>query len=399
MRLLHTSDLHLGALWRVKSRRDDQERVLDEVLGLCNVHNVETLLVTGDVFSDRVNGDRQAQVARRFLEQLRPHLDQGRAVVLLRGNHDPFDLFGLMRVFVDEMSKTTSWPLIVADLPDVYPVPGHNVQIVALPYITPAMLRDERSDVGLSPDQQLPGLAGLLAARVQRLYQRAAQGMPSIFAGHVLISGAQLTEDISSEAGYNSELWLDPSLLPQFTSYNALGHIHLAQQINGAGKPTWYAGSPDRMDLGERAYTPQVLLVDTPAIAGGVATVQPIPLTVCTPFIHETVRGMEEVGRFCEVQSIHEGPDPLGQLIISDVPAASRAPVEARVRHVAPRLDVRWEIEGIARAEVVDEDDLHDIPTVVASYIGRAYANREDRGRRLMDAFNRLWETTSEMPQ
>ncbi len=58
MRLLHTSDLHIGASWRGMSRRDDQRRVLGEILGLCDAHAVDALLVTGDVFSDRVEGGK-----------------------------------------------------------------------------------------------------------------------------------------------------------------------------------------------------------------------------------------------------------------------------------------------------------------------------------------------------
>jgi DNA repair exonuclease SbcCD nuclease subunit len=197
------------------------------------------------------------------------------------------------------------------------------------------------------------------------------------------------------EAGYNSELWLEPALLPQFTSYNALGHIHLSQQVKGAGKPTWYAGAPDRMNLGERSYTPQVLLVETPDTAGGAASVRPIPLTTCTPFVQETLRGMDEVGRLCDALTRAVGPDPLGQVTISDVDVASRAAVEARIRLLAPRLEVRWPLDGAVQIESVDEQDPHDVRATVAGYLERTYANREDQRRRLMDAFSKLWNDTS----
>src|SRR3712207_895631 len=97
MKLLHTSDLHLGAQWRSVSRADDQTRVLDEVLTLCDQHEVDALLVTGDVFSDRPY-EPPARIARRLLERLSDQLRRGRAIVLLRGNHDPLDLFQLMRI-------------------------------------------------------------------------------------------------------------------------------------------------------------------------------------------------------------------------------------------------------------------------------------------------------------
>ncbi len=397
MRLIHASDLHLGASWYGVPRRTDQERVLEEILDLCDKYVVDGLIVTGDVFSDRVEGGRHPQIARRLLEQLRGHLNHGRAVFLLRGNHDPLDLFGLMRLLVTELAGHEHWPLIVADLPGIYHIPGHELQIIALPYITPGMLRDDTALLDLSPEQQLPGLAGLLSLRVQHLYRQASSTLPAIFAGHVMVGGAHLSEEREFEAGYNDELWLESGSLPQFTSYNALGHIHLSQEIMGTGKPTWYAGSPDRMDLGEREYHPQVLLVDTPNTPGGTATVQPIPLTTCTPFIEEELHGMEDVDRLCISLEAAGSPDPLGRATIADVPVQSRGPVEGRIRLLAPRLQVRWALEEQALVTPIEWDDPHDLPTMMSSYLERAYAGREDRRIRLMTAFQSLWGQSDEV--
>jgi exonuclease SbcD len=53
MRLLHTSDLHYGMTWRGTSRRADQNRVLAEIVSICEAEHVDALVVAGDVFSDR----------------------------------------------------------------------------------------------------------------------------------------------------------------------------------------------------------------------------------------------------------------------------------------------------------------------------------------------------------
>jgi exonuclease SbcD len=87
MRLLHTSDLHYGMTWRGISRRADQHRVLAEIVSICEAKRVDALVVTGDVFSDRPEG-HPADVIRLLLQQLRPQLERGCPVVLLRGNHD-----------------------------------------------------------------------------------------------------------------------------------------------------------------------------------------------------------------------------------------------------------------------------------------------------------------------
>ncbi|TAK28734.1 MAG: exonuclease subunit SbcD [Chloroflexota bacterium] len=396
MKLMHTSDLHLGSVWRGKSRQKDEQRVLAEVLSLCDQHNVDILLVAGDVFADRVEGNH-AQVARRFLEQLRTHLQRGRVVFLLRGNHDPLDLFQLMRLLVSEMAGGSQWPLMVADLPGIYRVFDQRLQIVALPYIGPRWLREQPREVEAEPEEQMAGLSGLLAYYVEQLYRKATPGIPSVFTGHMLLTGAQLRPDLAFETGYDRELWLQPSRLPQFTSYNAMGHLHLTQEIAGAGKPTWYSGAPDRWDLGERDYTPQVLLVEVPTSPGGVATVEPLALSTCTPFVRQTLDGVDAVDNFCSTVT---AIDPLGELEIAGVPVASRGAVEAQIRRSAPRLLIRWAFDAEPLAPQYEAWlDPGDVPGTVTRYLQSAYSEQPAKLTRLASAFETLWSETSEARQ
>jgi exonuclease SbcD len=396
MRLLHTSDLHLGAQWRGQSRQADQARVLDEIVDLCQVHDVDALLVTGDVFGDRVEGTL-AQVMRQLLERLRPILQEGRAVFILRGNHDQLQLFGLLRYVLGELPGSERWPLVVADLPGVYRLAGRgqDLQVVALPYVRPMWLQTQPLDPEHTPEERIAGLAGLLALQVGKLAKQVSSGAPAIFAAHILVSGAQLSEGYEFESGYDRELWLAPAVLPQYTSYNALGHVHLSQEVRGAGKPTWYAGAPERLDLGEREYRPQVLLVTLPASPGGAAAVEPIPLARCTPFVRRALRGAGEVEAFCaEMAELTAGgrPDPLGEVTIADVPAVARAAVEAQVRAAAPRLRVRWALEEAApQAPEGDWFDPHDVPAVVGRFLAARYPHEPARRVRLETALRELW--------
>src|SRR5690349_12783105 len=103
MKMLHTSDLHYGHVWRGAPRLEDQNRVLDEILALCEARNVELLLIAGDVFSNRLDHTSPASIARRLLERLAPHLKRGMGVFLLYGNHDNLPLFQLMGALTAEM--------------------------------------------------------------------------------------------------------------------------------------------------------------------------------------------------------------------------------------------------------------------------------------------------------
>ncbi len=394
MKLLHTSDLHLGAQWRTVPRTADQARVLDEVIGLCDQQEVDVLLVTGDVFSDRPK-EPPARLARRLLERLSGQLRRGRAVVLLRGNHDPLDLFQLMRVFVREMAGADRWPLVVADMPDVYLVPNHDLQVVALPYLSPSWLQQQAFEADVSPEEQMAGLSGYLARCLDLLRPKVRPGVPSIFAAHVMVRGAHVNPDIEFEPGYHQKLWLEQANLPQYTSYNALGHIHLGQQLASAAKPTWYAGAPDRLDLGERHHSPQVLLVTLPDGPGGVARVKPIALTSCTPFVDEQLSGAAAVEAFC---AAHDGADPLGQVLITDVPASKQPAALARVRQALPRVDVRWPSAQIDLPPPAEELDPYDLRGTVQRYLREQYAGPAERQDRLIAALDELLSEPTEVP-
>jgi exonuclease SbcD len=393
MKILHTSDLHLGDIWRGQQRWGDQMRVLDELLRLCDEHDVDMLLVAGDVFSDRVHA-RHETVAREFLERLRPHLQRGRAVFLLRGNHDPYALFQLMGLLVQEMAGGDRWPLVIASVPSIYTVPGHDLQVIALPYVWPGWLRSEAFDAEQDPEERVAGLAGLLGQRLDRLCRQADPDVPAIFTAHFTVRGTELAPNIQAESGYHREMLLDPARLPQNTSYNALGHIHLAQPIAGAGKPTWYSGAPDRVDLGERDYTPRAILVETPDTPGGEATIRHLWLESPTPFVRAEAHGHEEVAAFCQQV---RGKDPLGEVTLSGIAAAERPAVQALIHEAAPRLQLFWRrLDEPERVPEEDRADPTDVPHFVRAYLAKAYERQPELRARLEAAFDTLWTEQSE---
>ncbi len=396
MKILHTSDLHLGKRWHGISLLDDQDRVLDEILALCDEHEVDMLLVAGDVFSDHVDGNKPANVAWHLLQKLRQPLERGRAVFLLRGNHDPFELFGLMNLMMTEMAGKDGLPLIIANQPGVYPAPGYSFQVIALPYLSPSWLRTQPFTLDTTPDEQVAQLSGLLSHQLRQLFARIPSGVPTIFAGHVQVTGANIRPDMEFESRYNRDLWLHPRDLPQFTSYNALGHIHLGQEIKGVGKPSWYAGAPDRLDLGERDYHPHVLLVTTPETPGGTATVVPLPLQTCTKWIFEELHGVDDVDRFC--RSL-DGPC-IGDVKIFDIPAPYRGDLETRIHDAVPRIRIQWMGQAVAVEAIGGEEEgpsPQDVHGTVWTFLRRAFAQDPDRFMRLEEAFEALWSETSEV--
>lgn len=386
MRILHTSDLHLGGTWERQDRKVDEQRVIGEILELCNQYAVDLLLITGDVFTDERPHLRMS-VARRFFQQLAPAMRRGMRLVLLRGNHDDLEFFRLLRYVCQEWLDGQGSTPVIADVPDVYEVPESDLQIIALPYLTPSMLEQNAADASVDADQRVVGLSGLLSQRLLALYRNAKSDRRAIFVGHVSVRGAHITKGFEYQSGYNHELWITADALPQFTCYNALGHIHLSQQITSAGKPTWYAGSPDRHNLGEREYSPQILLIDLPDRPGGVADVRPIPIARCTPFEDLALDTPQEVRTFCERV---RDTNPLGKVALN-VAFADRAECEDEIRRAAPRLNITFATRMDTSIEVMDDFDPYDVAGTVRDFIERSYTDAEKKAR-LLTGFARLWE-------
>ncbi len=385
MKILHTSDLHLGNSWYRLDRRRDEERVLTYILQLCEERAVDVLLVTGDIFSDRPRGSLAA-VARRFLRQLAPAMQRGLRIVLLRGNHDSLELFQLLRYLLEEIASEHSSRLVFADVPDIYRISESDLQIVALPYVTPVMIEQAAAGSNIGADERVVNLTGKLVHLLQRLYSQADPRCRAIFAGHIAVRGAQITPEHEYESGYHRELWIDAASLPQFTSYNALGHIHLAQPLPHAGKPSWYAGSPDRHDLGEQAYRPSVMLVELSGSPGGTAEVERIEVPCCTPFVQRTLASVADVRAFCDEV---RGQDPLGKVLL-DVPFADRAECDARLREAASRLEIDYQTDDLVSFELEDSIDPLDVASTVHDFVERHYVG--EKRARLLAGFDHLWQ-------
>jgi hypothetical protein len=312
------------------------------------------------------------------------------AVFLLYGNHDNLPLFQLMRTFTAEMAGGEGrWPLVIAEQPDIYELPGLPHVVIGLPYLSQRQLLNRSIEIGLSPEEQATGLNGLLSQQLLRLYGKAPEGRPTIFATHFLVEGFTLdAEEGATFESYLNDLRISPSNLPHFTSYNALGHIHLQQQIRGATKPSWYSGGPDRLDAGERAYTPGVLLVTVPDQPGGAAEVEIVPIQSSTPFVKEPLDGQDAVDRFCEMTA---SPLLLGEVTVTGIPASAVGMVQARLGQAAPRVKVIWPptLPG-ASAASVDWIDPSNPLGIVRTHLAEQFKNDIAQRDRLTEAFEQL---------
>lgn len=385
MKLLHTADLHLGLQRSGISRWDDHIRVLNEILTRAEEHEVDVLLFVGDIFHNRPERD-VADIAADFLRMLLPTLHRGTDVVLVSGNHDNRDLFRLMGTLLREVAGEDTLPLLVCYKPDVYDLLGHKaLQVVALPYLPPNMLRSTEAFSG--PVMEGSELHQTLGATIDQglrwLEGKVDPRRPAIFAGHILVTGSQAATGI--ELDYVHDIAIAPQSLPHYTQYNALGHIHLCQKINGASRPSWYAGAPDRQDMGERAYTPRSLLVNLTMKPG--EPCEPIELDIksATPFKKESLNGASGVADFLATEPPLE---TLGRVQIT-CSAGEFANLRHQILSVCPRLDVMSNpVDSTYSIDIELPEDPYDVQANVLAYLEEKFTGEELKN--LKEAFVEL---------
>lgn len=272
MRLLHTSDWHLGHTLKEVTRDHEHAAFLAWLLDACAREAPDVLVITGDVFDSATPPASAERMWFEFLaaaRRARPAMD----IIAIAGNHDSPARLGAASSVLRELgvhvigglprirrehAADRSGP-IAADTPldldrILIPVAGGQGLVAAVPFLRPA-------DVPVDCEDPLAAVYGeVMAGARQR--RRADQAL--IVLGHLYVTGAEpsyLSERRVSIGGQESA---SLRLFPDDIDYVALGHMHRAQRV---GRETIrYAGAPIALSLDESGYRHQAIVVD---FAGG----------------------------------------------------------------------------------------------------------------------------------
>ena len=269
MKVLHTGDWHVGKALGGRSRQDEHEAVLDEIVTIARGHEVDVVLVAGDLFDNTApSPDAERIVYRTLLD-----LSEVGHVVVIPGNHDNerrlaaiaplFDLSNAtMRAFVNER------PL------EIETRSGERARIALLPWLSQRHII--RADQLMSKDAH--ELTGQFNERLRRiiatLTKKFAADAVNIVLAHVTIANAQhgggerLAQTIF-------DYWIDSSAFPASAHYVALGHLHKMQRMAGPC-PILYSGSPLQLDFSDHEGAKHVLLIE--ASSGTPAEITELPL-------------------------------------------------------------------------------------------------------------------------
>jgi exonuclease SbcD len=343
MRILHTSDWHLGRSFAEHRMLDEQSLALDWMVDLVRAEGVEVVVVAGDLFDRSLP---PADAWELLWGTFRRLVGAGAVVVAVAGNHDSPERLGATRGLTEVAGVHLRGGHRQAAEPVVLQVPGGALAVAPVPFLDPRLLPSggepqpseapdaERGPVPASDDDR-PGTTGelrshesVLARALQRCRTGIPAGVPSVAVAHAFVTGATPSGS-ERELAVGEATMVSSSVFEGF-DYVALGHMHSAQSVGGAPHVR-YSGSPLAYSFSE-ATPKEVALVDLTCHAP--ARLQRVTVEVGRGV--RTVRGT--------LDDLLTGPVDAGNWVRAELTDNER-PTDAarRLRHVFPWLaEVEW---------------------------------------------------------
>ncbi|PWU27131.1 exonuclease subunit SbcD [Pseudomonas sp. RW407] len=265
MRILHTSDWHLGQHFMGKSREAEHRAFCRWLVERVREHGVDAVIIAGDVFDTGAPPSYAREQYNRFIVELR---ETGASLVVLGGNHDSVAMLEESRELLAVLGTRViaaagadlDQQLLV--LPQRDGTPG--AVLCAIPFLRPRDLL--ASQAGQSAQDKQLALQQAIQAHYQALFALAEAkcaelggGLPIVATGHLTTVGASASESVREI--YVGSLEAFPTSAFPAADYIALGHIHRPQKVGGL-EHIRYCGSPIALSFDEARQAKEVLLVD-----------------------------------------------------------------------------------------------------------------------------------------
>lgn len=315
MRILHTSDWHVGKVWKQRKRLDEMARVLDHLADFVERERIDLVLMSGDVFDTPVPPAEAERMVFAFFKRIGL---AGTESVLIAGNHDsPARLAAWGQLSELVRCHVVARPANVGagGTLELDVCAGQRAVIAALPF---AGVRQLLSGVELVDDahkakeQTYPHR---MAQVIRHLSGAFRPDAVNLFMAHTFVDGAIISR--SERMVHVGDEWaIDPQALPKDADYIALGHVHKPQTIDGIPAIAHYAGSPLQLDFNEVNEDKHFLVIE--AEPGVRPTVEAVPYEGGRPLVdlratlEEIERDAEALGRagWIRVTVPLTAPDP-----------------------------------------------------------------------------------------
>jgi exonuclease SbcD len=283
MRLLHTSDWHIGRTLYGRKRYAEFGAFLTWLAETIQQNEVDILLVAGDVFDNSAPSNRAQELYYRFL--CRVAASSCRHVIVVAGNHDspsflnaPKELLKALNVHV--VGSSTESPedevLVLKKNPQISLMDADNVMAIvcAVPYLRDKDIRTAEAGESIE-DKERKLIEGIrthykevaaAAERIRKNLRESAKSadidIPIVGMGHLFTAGGQTVDGDGVRDLYVGSLaHVTAGIFPACFNYLALGHLHVPQKVNGS-ETIRYSGSPLPMGFGEAKQQKSVCQVN-----------------------------------------------------------------------------------------------------------------------------------------
>lgn len=337
MRLIHTADWHLGQFFYTKSRAPEHDAFLTWLVGQVEQHQVDAVIVAGDVFDTGSPPSYARELYNRFVVRLH---QTGCQLIILAGNHDSVAMLNESRELlaclntrvIAAASEDPADQVLLLNQRDGQP----GAVLCAIPFLRPRDITVSKA--GQSGREKQQTLLEAITHHYQRSYAaavqiRGEQPLPIIATGHLTTMGVTKSDAVRDI--YIGTLDAFPAQAFPPADYIALGHIHRAQRIADTDHIR-YSGSPIPLSFDELGRDKSVFLVDF--ADGQLQQVMPLTVPLFQPM--QMIKGsLEEIER--QLREIQ--PPETGQKVWLDIEIVTQTwlnDLQRRIQELTESLPV-----------------------------------------------------------
>ncbi|MCR4821314.1 MAG: exonuclease SbcCD subunit D C-terminal domain-containing protein [Treponema sp.] len=358
MKILHTSDWHLGKLFHEKSMLEDQAYMLNQIFNLLKEADekgaaYQALVVSGDIYDRAMPPSEAVTLLNSFLVSLTEELPDLH-VFMNSGNHDSAsrlayaaEFLELHNIHICTNTKNFTKPVIL----------GHEEKVAfyQLPFLTPLSISQE-SDSSESESHPLRSQQELYQAatsQILKAHKKNYGDMPALLNAHLFAAGSSTASSERSNVGTAEQV--DISLFKDFT-YGAFGHIHKFQACDKE-KHLYYPGALLAYNFDDN---PENGLLEVEISCQGEASnagvnVKHIPLEPLHPIARVKAKMSQLIGSDADMEIIRENLNKYVQVILTDPVMPTEA--FSTLKTVFPNLLSVTSQEGIkgGQSETIQE--------------------------------------------
>lgn len=249
MKILHTSDWHLGLTENERSLIDDQRFFIDEICRIIEEKEIDAVIIAGDIYDRPISSAEAIKLYDYAMTCICG--DLGVPVLAIAGNHDSAERLASCRGLL----KSARLYIVGSLEQEPQKVSFDDAEIYFLPWITEEKVRSvypERRD-------NVNSLEEAYRIVTEKMHESFEDGKRHIVISHAFVSSSEVSEsDRAASIGYATQI---PASIFDDFDYVALGHLHRPQNITETVR---YAGSPMPYSFGkEEKHEKSVTVIDT----------------------------------------------------------------------------------------------------------------------------------------